>query len=310
MTMTAQPPRNAAALLGEATARLYPFQSRFFERDGIRMHYVDEGEGDPVVFVHGNPTWSFYFRVLIDALRDRYRCIAPDHVGCGLSDKPGEDVYEYTLGRRVEDLDALLESLDLGERITLVVHDWGGMIGTTWASRHADRIKRIVVLNTAAFHLPSSKPFPWQLWFARTRVGAALVRGVGAFSRAAVNVCTTRPLAPEVRQAYLAPYDSWDHRLAVLRFVQDIPLRQGDRAWDIVSEVETGLERFRKVPMLICWGLRDFVFDVHFLDEWRRRFPEAEVHAWADAGHFVLEDRPEDVVDRVEKFLERNPIVG
>ena len=133
---------------------LYPFQSRFFEHLGLRLHYLDEGAGDPVVMLHGNPTWSFYYRRLVEALRTSHRVIAPDHIGCGLSDKPDDGHYDYTLARRVEDLDALLEWLGVEKNVTLVLHDWGGMIGMTWACRHPERIARIVVLNTAAFPMP------------------------------------------------------------------------------------------------------------------------------------------------------------
>ncbi|HVY60066.1 MAG TPA: alpha/beta fold hydrolase [Planctomycetota bacterium] len=294
--------------VARAPQGLYPFEGRFFDRgDGIRMHYVDEGPRDaaPVVMVHGNPSWSFYFRDLIRALAPRRRVIAPDHVGCGRSDKPGEDRYAYRLASRVDDLERLLDHLGARERVTLVLHDWGGMIGMAWAVRHPERVERLVILNTAAFPLPASKPLPWSLWLGRnTALGAFLVRGLNAFSRGAVRWCVTRaPMAPEVAAGYLEPYDSWAHRLAVLRFVQDIPLRPGDPSWGPVSEVAAKLGRFAKTPMLICWGERDFVFDRHFLDEWTRRFPAAEVHRFPDAGHYVLEDAGREIVPLVEKFV-------
>jgi haloalkane dehalogenase len=282
--------------------------NHFLDLNGLRYHYVDEGHGDPVVMVHGNPTWSFYYRDLIKALKGDYRCIAPDHVGCGLSDKPDDSHYDYTLSRRADDLEALLDHLGLQENITLVLHDWGGMIGMTYAHRHPERIKRLIILNTAAFHLPASKPFPWALWLCRTPLlGPLLVRGLNAFCLTAARVGRQRqPLSPEARAGLLAPYDSWQNRIAILRFVQDIPLRKGDRCYDLVSEVQDGLARFPDVPMLICWGERDFVFDHHFLDEWMRRFPKAEVHRLPDAGHYVLEDAIEQIVPLVRDFLQRN----
>ena len=166
-----------------------------------------------------------------------------------------------------------------------------------------------MVLNTAAFHLPAGKRLPWSLRVCRAPViGPLLVRGLNAFSRAAVRWCVTRPMPKEVQAGYLAPYDSWRNRVAVLRFVQDIPLRPGDPSCDLVSEVQEGLHKFRSLPMLICWGEKDFVFDRDFLGEWRRRFPAAEVHAFADAGHFVLEDAGEEVVPLVRDFLRRHPL--
>ena len=203
--------------------------------------------------------------------------IVPDHIGCGLSDKPDIDQYPYTLERRVQDLDALLEHLGVRENVTLVLHDWGGMIGMASAHRRPERVKRLVILNTAAFHMPPGKRLPWSLYLCRNPlIGPFLVRGLNAFSRAAVRWCATRrPLTPEARAGYLAPYDSWRNRVAVLRFVQDIPLRPGDPSYDLVSEVQDGLQRFRDLPMLICWGEKDFVFDRHFLEEWRQAIPRS-----------------------------------
>ena len=287
----------------------YPFASHYREIDGHRCHYLDEGIGDPVVMLHGNPTWSYYYRHLVAALRGTYRTIVPDHIGCGLSDKPSTADYPYTLERRVSDLENLLNSLGLVKDLTLVLHDWGGMIGMAYAHRHPDAIRRLVILNTGAFHLPTAKPFPWSLWLCRNRFfGSVLVRGLNAFCRGAVRYCTVKGMTPEVRAAFLAPYDSWGNRVAVLRFVQDIPLRPTDPGYQLISDVQTGLTQFRSVPMLICWGEKDFVFDRHFLAEWQRYFPEAEVHRFPDAGHYVLEDAGDKIIPLVQTFLKAHPL--
>ncbi|MFC1705615.1 alpha/beta fold hydrolase [Planctomycetota bacterium] len=292
------------------TRALYPFESRYLDLDGLRYHYLDEGSGDPIVALHGNPTWSFYYRSLIVRLRGSFRVIAPDHMGCGLSDKPQDDRYDYSLKRRARDLEVLLDDLGVDRNITLVLHDWGGMIGMAYASSCPARIARIVLLNTAAFHLPKTKPFPWALRLSRSGLlGAPLIRGLNLFCRAALRTCVKRKqLSPEERSAYLEPYSSWRDRVAVLRFVQDIPLRPGDRGYDLISEVAAGLSRFRDVPMLICWGLKDFVFDHHFLAEWVERFPEAEVHTFEEAGHYILEDATDEVLTHLESFLARHPV--
>ena len=289
---------------------LYPFRSRFFDRgDGIRLHYVDEGTGDPVVFVHGNPTWSFYFRDLIRALSPTQRAIALDHVGCGLSDKPLDDRYAYTLSSRIDDLEALLEHLGVTGKVTLVVHDWGGAIGFGWAVRHPERVARLVVLNTAAFHLPRGKSLPALLWLARdTAAGAFLVERLNAFAIGAALIGTPRRrMARDVREAYLAPYARAGERHATLRFVQDIPLSAGDRAWAPLLDIEAKLPLLADVPMLICWGEKDFVFDASFLREWRRRFPCADVHTYPTAGHYVLEDAGDLIVPLVRRFVEGPP---
>ncbi len=284
---------------------IYPFDGNFITLDGHRMHYLDEGAGEPVVMVHGNPTWSFYYRNLVQTLAPTHRCIVPDHIGCGYSDKPKDDAYSYTLKQRVDDLEALLERLGVTENINLIVHDWGGMIGMAFAHRHPDAIKKIVVMNTAAFHLPKSKRFPPALWSVRdTPLGAFAVRRFNAFSAIATRVCVKRrPLEKAVRDGYTAPYDTWDNRIATLRFVQDIPLKAGDSGYDIVSDVQSNLGQFADTPILIAWGLKDFVFDRHFLAEWEMHLPHAQVHRFEDCGHYVLEDAGDEIGRMVVDFL-------
>lgn len=285
---------------------LYPFSTSTLDRNGLTYHYVDEGPRDaPVVLmVHGNPTWSFYWRNLIKALRGTHRVIAPDHIGCGRSSKPGEDRYDYTLRSRVDDLGALIEHLDLQD-ITLVVHDWGGGIGMSWATDHPDRIRRLVVLNTAAFHLPASKAFPAALTLARLPgLGSLLVRGANAFVRGANRFCVTKhAMPPEVAQGYLEPYQSWGDRVAVHRFVTDIPLHPRDQAFSVIESTQNNLSKLADKPMFIGWGLRDFVFDKHFLAEWERRFPKATVKRYEDCGHYILEDAAQDLIPRIVSFI-------
>jgi cis-3-alkyl-4-acyloxetan-2-one decarboxylase len=286
--------------------KLYPFTDRFLTLDGLRYHYWDEGHGEPVVMLHGNPTWCFYYRKLVTALCHSHRCLVPDHIGCGLSEKPDESRYEFTLRRRVDDVEHWLDQLGVKENITLIVHDWGGMIGMTYATRHPERIKRLVILNTAAFHLPKTKRFPWVLWLAgKSPLGELLVRGLNAFCLGAAFTCTVKPLPSNIRRAYLAPYDSWANRLAVHRFVQDIPLVPTDPAYPVVSETESRLHLLQDKPMLLCWGMKDFIFDQHFLAEWKQRFPHADVHTFPHAGHYLLEDAGEEVAGLVREFIEK-----
>jgi len=283
---------------------LYPFERHRLDLDGLRYHYLDEGDGEVVVAVHGNPTWSFYYRDLVRDLSDEYRVVVPDHMGCGLSDKPSDDDYDYTMSRRIDDFAALMDDLDLTD-INLVVHDWGGMIGLAWAVRNPERIKRLVILNSAAYHLPKSKRFPWQLWMVRdTPLGPLMVRGFNAFARGAASLaCTRKRLSKEVRDAYCAPYDSWADRIATLRFVQDVPLRPGERGYDIVSDTAARLDELSDRPVLVCWGDKDFVFDHHFLEEWLRLYPDAEVHRFPDCGHYILEDASEEIIPLIRRFL-------
>lgn len=290
----------------------YHFHGQHFEvRPGIRMHYLDEGprDGEVIVMLHGNPSWSYYWRRLVNALRGRYRCIVPDHIGMGLSDKPGDEGYAYTLQSRVDDLSALLEHLGVRDNVTLAVHDWGGMIGFGWALSHAAAVKRLIITNTSAFPLPKAKAMPWQLRLGRdSKLGALLIRGFNAFARGAARYGVVHRLNADTAAALCAPYDSWRHRISTLRFVQDIPLSPKDRAWALVEQAGRRLPEFADRPTLICWGLQDFVFDKHFLAGFTAALPDASVHAWEDAGHYVLEDKPAQIVNLVSEFLGKHPL--
>ena len=296
----------------------YPFASRWFEQDGLRMHYVDEGPCDaPVVLMlHGNPTWSFFWRKLILSLCDRYRCIAVDHIGMGMSDKPRDDRYGYRLADRVEDVKALADHLQLGREggetssdLSLAVHDWGGMIGMTWATAEPDRVSRYLVCNTGGFHLPEGKTFPWQIAFCRAPVvGPMLLRGGNVFCRGAIRQCVVKPMDAAVRAGYLAPYDSWSHRRAVQRFVDDIPMKEDDPSRELVKATDEKLATLADRPALLCWGMKDFVFDHHFLRVWRERWPNAEVHEFADAGHYLFEDASDEILPVMRAFLDKQVV--
>jgi haloalkane dehalogenase len=300
----------------------YPFTPRRFDvRPGIGMSYLDEGpapaqnsDAEVIVMLHGNPSWSFYWRHLVLGLRDRYRCIVPDHVGMGLSDKPDDapsasPTYDYTLQSRIDDLDALLDHLGINGPVTLAVHDWGGMIGFGWALRNPARVRRLVVTNTASFPLPAAKRLPKRIAMGRhSRSGGWLIRRFNLFARGAAWLGTTRSLPRDVRAAYAGVYDGWDDAISTLRFMQDIPLDEGDRAWPIVQAAAKQLPAYADRPAFIGWGLRDVVFDRHFLDGFRTALPDAEVHAFADANHYVLEDKHEVLVPMIRDFLARHPL--
>ena len=284
---------------------LYPFDSHFMDMNGFKYHYVDEGSGSPVIMVHGNPTWSFYYRRLIQNLSSHFRSIAVDHIGCGLSDKPTVAQYDYTLDRRIEDLESFICRLELKEKITLVVHDWGGMIGIAYALRHLDRMDKIILLNTAAFFSPQGRPLPLRLKLIRHIKSFAKIAVLGgnAFARSALYMATAKGLPGVVKSGLIAPYNSWQNRIATLKFVEDIPLKPDDPSYETVNTVQNELHHLENVPMLICWGMKDFVFTKAYLDEWRHRFPDAKVHTFEDAGHYVLEDEAETLIDLISEFM-------
>ena len=289
---------------------LYPFESHYLDINGFKYHYVDEGSGDPIVMVHGNPTWSFYFRELIKALKVDCRTIVPDHIGCGLSEKPDANSYDFGLQNRVDDLDYLLHELGVRENITLILHDWGGMIGMAYAVRYPARVRRLVLMNTYAFLPPADYRIPWVAYFIRHAgpLASLAVLGLNLFSLAALYLNSRQGLARDVKNGLTAPYNCWNHRIAVLRFVQDIPLSHKDPSYQLAKSVDDQLAIFSDTPILVCWGEHDFVFNHHFLREWQRRFPKADIHRFSEAGHYVLEDVPEKIVPLVRDFLQKHPL--
>jgi cis-3-alkyl-4-acyloxetan-2-one decarboxylase len=283
---------------------LYPFQARSLNLGSLRYNYLDEGQGEVLLMLHGNPTWSFYYRNLVLGLRDQYRCVVPDHIGCGFSDKPFK--YNYTLSQHIDNLEALVDSLQL-KNITLVLHDWGGAIGMGFAVRNPEKIARIVVFNTAAFlsdHIPASINFcrlpvlgPIAILLCN-----AFVRG--AFARAMVH---RERLTSKIREGYLAPYNTYTNRIGILRFIQDIPMNPGIPSYPVIKSIQENLHQFRDRPMMIVWGKQDFCFNDYFLQRWKEYFPEAKVHELQDAGHYVVEDAHERIVPWMEEFLKNHP---
>ena len=284
---------------------LYPFESRAVTLGGHRYHYVDEGQGEVLLLVHGNPTWSFYWRELIRGLSPKYRVIAVDHIGCGLSDKPRD--YEYRLSRHIDNLTEFTDRLDLQD-VTLLAHDWGGAIGLGATLERQQRFARFVLFNTAAF--PSSR-MPWRIRVCRTPgVGRLLVQGLNGFARAALRMAVTKHdrMTPAIRAGLLAPYDSWRHREAIYRFVADIPMSPRHPSHTTLAGIEGRLPLLRERPWLFIWGMRDWCFTPEFLDQFLTIFPAAEAHRLADAGHYVVEDAYERILPILERFLANHPL--
>ena len=289
----------------DAFREIYPYAAHYLNLKPHRYHYLDEGVGETLLFLHGNPTWSFYYRTLIQGLKNSYRCIAPDPIGCGLSDKPQE--YDYTLSTHIDNLEKLVDALGL-KNITLVMHDWGGAVGMGFATRRPDTVKRLVLFNTAAFLSPR---IPWRIDICRGSViGPIAIRRFNAFVKGVLifGVKRRERMTGKVRAGYLAPYDTYKNRIANLRFVQDIPMTPDIPSYSVVQNIENNLHQFRDRPMLIVWGMQDFCFTDEFLKKWREYFPNAEVHEVEEAGHLVVEDACEEIIPWMRNFLMGNPL--
>jgi cis-3-alkyl-4-acyloxetan-2-one decarboxylase len=284
---------------------VYPFAPKqFITPAGAQMSYLDEGprSAQAVLMLHGNPSWSFLYRNVVRCLTPSARCIAPDHIGMGLSEKPQD--YDYTLERRIGDVEALVNACGV-ETLDLVVHDWGGAIGFGFATRHPERIRRIVIMNTAAF---VSDRIPLRIAACRApALGEWLVRGLNGFAGPAKRMTTVKAMPHEVQNAFVFPHDTWANRVAVHRFVQDIPMEAAHPSRDTLKAIEAALPALQKHQKLIVWGGQDFCFNDSFLDRWRSIYPDARVHRFADAGHYVLEDAGEDALNLIEQFLQPIP---
>lgn len=284
---------------------LYPFASHFQWVGSVKQHFLDEGAGETLLCVHGNPTWSFYWRNIVLGMRDRCRLIVPDHIGCGLSDKPAK--YDYTLTKHIDNLVELVRHLNL-ERVTLLAHDWGGAIGLGTVLRMPDRFSRIVLFNTGAFPPPY---IPRRIQACRIPgLGTLGVRGLNLFARAALRMATEKPdrMTPAVKHGLLAPYDNWCDRIAIDRFVKDIPASPRHRTWQPLAEIEAGLPSLAERPKLLVWGMRDWCFRPDCLDRFLQAWPNAETERYDDCGHYVIEDAHERIVPRLRQFLDDHPL--
>lgn len=263
------------------------------------MAYVDVGTGRPILFVHGNPTWSFYYHALIADLKSQFRCVAIDHIGCGRSDKPQK--YDYCLDRHIANLVEFIDQSDLAD-VTLVAHDWGGAIGLGALLARESRFSRIVLLNTAAFPPPY---FPLRIRVCRTPVlGTLGLRGFNLFSRGALTMATARSggLTGSVAAGLLAPYDNWENRVAVERFVRDIPTRESQPTWQTLRRIESSLPQVT-IPKLLIWGMQDWCFREQCLLRFEKIWPDAKSLRLPDAGHYVALDASREIVAAVSEFV-------
>ena len=300
------------------------------EIDGWRYHYVDSDQENshpadsrgeklapqredrssrPVILcVHGNPTWSFYWRRVIERFGSMHRVIAVDHLGCGLSDKPSRQVASYTLAAHRDRLLALIDRLGL-DRIVLLAHDWGGAIGLAAAVERVDRMAGVVLLNTAAFPPPY---VPWRIAACRLPVlGTAGVRGLNLFARAAITMAMDKSdLSAEAAAGLLAPYGSWHDRVGIDSFVRDIPMTRRHPTYEVLQQLEADLAKLAGVRRRLIWGMKDWCFRPECLERFLRHWPDADAVRIADAGHYVMEDDPERVLEAIADFLTRLPERG
>ena len=295
------------ALKDETFEGTFPFAPHYHSIEGVDMHFVDEGSGEPMVMVHGDPTWGYLYRNFIPVLSQRRRCVVPDQMGMGKSANPQERSF-YRLQQHRANLETLLLHLDLHD-ITLVLHDWGGPVGLGVATRHPERIKRLVLMNTWAFVPWPGGPFPRLLELIRSERGEAFVLQKNGYLEPALRGTTyhSEQLTKIVMEAYRAPYPTPESRLALLCWSRDIPVQETDVSYAEMKQIEQGLSQFSRIPILLVWGMKDPVLSVSVLHRWQQLYPHATTHELEDASHFLQEDAPERIVQWIEAFLEADP---
>ncbi|QDV72787.1 alpha/beta fold hydrolase [Botrimarina mediterranea] len=285
----------------------YPFSSHWMNLPDGQLHYVDEGprSGETLLFVHGNPTWSFHWRRLITALSPTRRCVAIDHLGCGLSDKPH---VGYRLADRIRHLGRLVDELDL-RQVTLVAQDWGGAIGLGAMLDRQERLDRVLLYNTGAWP-PDS--IPARINVCKTPLlGKLALQGGNLFSLTALRMTMARRKLDAIAEAgYLAPYNNWANRRAVYEFVADIPRTPDHPTWRTLKSIDERLPQLARLPIRLVWGMQDWCFTPACLERFQRYWPEAEAFRLEDVGHWVPEDAPEEALRLLAEFVGGATAVG
>ena len=274
----------------------YAFEPQYVEQDGLRMHYVAEGAGEPLLLLHGEPTWAYLYRKMIPPLARMARVVAPDYFGFGRSDKPTL-IEDYSYDFHYGSIERLADELDLREA-TVVVQDWGGPIGLRLAVERPDRVGRLVILNTGigAGRAPSEEWLRFRE-FVR-RVGTELMPGQ------LVRITCVKELADEVVDAYNAPFPTPESKAGVLAFPELVPTELDHPSTAKMLEVRAGLERWEK-PALVLFSDSDPIFSTIAAEHMASRIPgSGPAEIVEGASHFLQEERGEEIAERIVRFLQ------
>ncbi len=279
---------------------LFPFESRFFATsDGYELHYVDEGSGPVIVFIHGNPAWSFEFRHLIEGLRSDYRCIAADHVGFGLSSRSNRR-NDHHPRARADRLSELLQNLGV-QNATLFLTDWGGPIGLDFARRHPDRVGKLVITNTWCWPVSRDPHYIFFSSMMRSPLGQVLIKRFNFFVNRVMPMAigNRAAITPEVMDHYRNAQraGSRDACAALPGHIVG--------ATDWLRSIWNERESFAGKPALIFWGLKDMAFRRKELERWQAELSDFTLHEFEDCGHFLAEEAPERILPELRAFLAR-----
>jgi haloalkane dehalogenase len=275
---------------------LYPFENKFIQLDEGKMHYVDEGEGDIILFVHGTPTWSFLYREYITELSKKYRCIAIDHIGFGLSEKP--EGFNGKPQSHSKNLTELIEKLDL-KNITIVVHDFGGPIGLSSAISNHNRIKQVVMFNTWLWETKSNPD--------AQKIDKIINSKMGKFLYLRMNFSPNnllkkgfhdkKNLSKKIHKQYINPFPNKLSRFSLLNLGKSLV---GSSDW--YQEQWLNLGKLEQKSWLILWGTKDEFITTDYLQKWKKRLPNAKIKEF-NCGHFLQEEKTKETIQEIERFM-------
>jgi len=289
--------------------KLFPWEQHALAVNGRVMAYIDEGgrDAEPVLLLHGNPTWAFLYRHFVEPLKQAgYRVIVPDWIGSGYSDHPRIDAA-LTLAHHIADLVSLIDQLGL-RHFVIVGQDWGGPQGVGAALQRIERLDAVVLMNTWLFTGNVGKfhqsPLPWTTWHAPL-IGQLLMKRFKVLSHGGVSAITRRDMTEDEKRAYHHVFDEVDSDHVVLTWPRTIPLREGDRGWNDMRMIQRRLGELAKVPVLLIWAPEDNVFPIEYANRLKELLPHAEGPILFDrAGHFLQDDRGSDIARAMIAFLQ------
>ncbi|MFX0133394.1 MAG: alpha/beta fold hydrolase [Candidatus Hodarchaeota archaeon] len=292
----------------------FPFKPNIKEINGFDMHYVDEGKGEPIVCVHGEPTWGYLYRHFITELSKNNRVVVPDHMGFGKSDVPQDK--PYVLARHVDNLTKLLLKLDL-KNITLIMQDWGGPIGFGFATRNPDLIKRLIILNTGVGVFPEGTP----PWYQDTKLEGVPDLGNEEIYNKTLSdmknfipimfkyaIYNQKKVTPIMLKAYTTPFPNKESSIGAVAFPKDIPIGFSHPSANFMLETFKNLKKLSDRPKILIWGLKDPIFPKIVIDLWKSIYRDLKnsTHFIENASHFLQEDASEEIINYIKSFLQKN----
>ncbi|TXT57245.1 MAG: hypothetical protein BAJALOKI1v1_1830005 [Promethearchaeota archaeon] len=275
----------------------FPFTPYFERINGFNMHYVDEGEGEPIVCIHGMPTWSYLYRKFITQLSKEYRVIAPDQMGFGKSDVPQDK--QYIMEEHVDNLKTLLLRLNLSD-ITLIVQDWGGPIGFGFSVDYPERIKRLVIMNTSIGVMKEGKN-PWYQPLVEKGIYKQFIMNIGGLLKGGIH--NKDKITDVMIKAYEAPFPSEEYYIGAFAWPKDIPIGDAHPSASIMTHVRKNLYKLDKKEKILIWGIKDPIFPKKLISWWKNIYPDIDIHKISNASHFLQEDVPDHIIALIKKFL-------